>query len=143
MGPPSAPQPGRAGHAGPPRRPWYQNTYRTCSGFPYSGFTYQDWTDEEITVRHAHTIHPFGCSTDDEFHENVRLINNWAVDDMHFSAVVSESGEAEAKVAQWRKGSDNPYVKVHHWVTAWDWVAYTLSVYIKGPKGTDFIEDDT
>ncbi|UCD72220.1 MAG: hypothetical protein JSW70_04275 [Syntrophobacterales bacterium] len=53
---------------------------------------------------------------------------------------VPESGEVDASVTEKHVGTNNPYVKVHWWSTAWDYVEYTLAVYIKGTKGTNCIE---
>jgi hypothetical protein len=125
--------------------PWYQNTYRKCDAwFPGTeAGLYTNWTADAITVGHSHVWLAFGCSTDDEFHENVELMNNWTVEHVDFAAIASEGGEADASITHKYEGTSNPYVKVHYWVTAWDWVRYTLSVYVKGPKGCKYLEDET
>jgi hypothetical protein len=95
-----------------------------------------------VQMTHATNLLACGASLDDEYFVHIycgsiqKLTHNWVVDHVEFSRVYSERGEADACVAESYPGTDNPYVRVHWWVTAYDWVNYTLSVWVRGPAHT-------
>lgn len=119
--------------------PWYHNKYRICYADRFS----KNWSSTAITVRHSYTSLYWGCSKDDEFHHDSHLPNGSIVTNIDFTKAVSEPGEADARVSVSHVGTNNPYVKVHWWSTAFDWVTYTLAVYYKRPKEIDRGEGPT
>jgi hypothetical protein len=87
----------------------------------------------------------FGGRGDDEFFEVTRLKNGWQVDSAYLTSGQSSLtydkrgviiiSPADVFISEFRQGTDSPYLKVHWWMDAGGFVAYSPRVVIKGPKG--------
>ena len=74
-----------------------------------------------------------GGKGDDEFQLSQKLLNGWRVQGARIISQVT--GHANATVAEFRQGSDSPYVKVHWWGDALSSVTYSVEMTVSGPSG--------
>jgi len=94
------------------------------------------------TIAHGNGNPFWGFKDDDEFFFNMRLKNAWLVDDVGVTCSVPWGNgmcDGNADVAESRRGTDSPYLKVHWWLPAafggYKYTYYTYFVRIVGPKG--------
>lgn len=83
-----------------------------------------------------------GGKGDDEFWLSKKLINGYTVQSVRLIGQgvggndnPDISGHANATIAEFRQGSNSPYVKVHWWGDAFSSVAYKVEVTVIGPRG--------
>ena len=83
----------------------------------------------------------WGCFGDDTGQDTyqVNVANGWLLDQMYFTALPSDPGEASAElVTSLPPGANTWQPSVSWMVTSGDFVHYSVDVYIVGPKGVPY-----
>lgn len=86
-----------------------------------------------------------GARGDDQFFLQTRLKNGWTVDSAYLMlppawgvGYFNPGNGWNAYIADFRPGTDSPYLKVHWWKESFKSIAYSIRVVIKGPKGVPY-----
>lgn len=115
----------------------------TAQGYPFDSIISERYSTLDGTV--IHFGDPFwgtffGGKGDEEFYRTQRLVNGWTVVDARMldafgnPGARSNYGAGEATIAEFRPGTNSPFVKVHWWRDAGCFLEYKIQVTVQRPK---------
>ena len=115
----------------------------SAQGYPYDSVISEGFDKQFGAVEHFGD--PFwgiffGGKGDDEFYRTQRLANGWMVVDARIfdswgnPGARADLGAGEATIAEFRPGTNSPFVKVHWWRDPGALLEYKIQVTVQRPK---------
>jgi hypothetical protein len=115
----------------------------SAQGYPFDSVISEGFDKPYGTVEHFGD--PFwgaffGGKGDEEFYRAQRLANGWMVVDVRIldpwgnPGARASDGTGEATIAEFRPGTNSPFVKVHWWRDPGGYLEYKIQVTVQRPK---------
>jgi hypothetical protein len=115
----------------------------TAQGYPFDSIISEGYSKDTGTVDHFGDVFWgafFGGKGDEEFYRTQRMANGWVVVDARLLDIWGNPGArasvgtGEATIAEFRPGTNSPFVKVHWWRDPNSYVHYKIQVTVQRPK---------
>lgn len=112
-------------------------------GYLYDSLVSEGYSSQDGTVLHLGEVFWgafFGGKGDEEFYRTQRLANGWMVVDARLldpwgnPGARANVGAGEATIAEFRPGTNSPFVKVHWWRDPGAYLEYKIQVTVQRPK---------
>jgi hypothetical protein len=115
----------------------------SAQGYPFDSIISEGYDKQYGTVDHYGDVFWgvfFGGKGDEEFYRTQRLANGWMVLDARLldtwgnPGARASVGVGEATIAEFRPGTNSPFVKVHWWRDPGAYLHYKIQITVQRPK---------